>query len=432
VEVRRLTFTLVPGHAARHSSPHRSHRRVPFVQKLSIGVIGGGVAGLTFAHRFIALRGDGARLTVYDTGKHAVGGRASSRAFESRKIAVDHAAQVVVPNDAEFVELIDLLAKEGAMRKWETRLGVVGGGGAIEELWGHDADKWVGSPNMGAVCKALVRLTPGLHVRRPQWVAKIVRSKETGQWSFFNSGGRVLGRHDVVVIAHNGKCADRLLRPTGAKRIHQICRAEFVGEPRDETLQKLQLTSLWSLAAALDAESAENVAQYVGDYGGVFVRGSGKLSWFANNGSKSSNAKGVWTLLSSPSYAAANKVPQEAIPEDTAARIQAEMLQEFQAAIKCGHNITVDDSLVQLWGAALPVNQFSHRFAFDPAQQIAVCGDWMGSSASLETAALSGELLAKHLSRSLEVSHGLEGRFENCPTDTPIGTFKPRLRCIKS
>eukprot|EP00966_Prymnesium_polylepis_P303429 7008841-Prymnesium_polylepis.1 len=54
-----------------------------------IGVIGGGVAGLACARRLADLGKD---VVVFDTGKWAPGGRASSRKWADGGPPVDHAA----------------------------------------------------------------------------------------------------------------------------------------------------------------------------------------------------------------------------------------------------------------------------------------------------------------------------------------------------
>ena len=39
--------------------------------------------------------------------------------------------------------------------------------------------------------------------------------------------GKVIGNHDAIVIAHNGKCAERITSRTPAKAINRLLRVNF-------------------------------------------------------------------------------------------------------------------------------------------------------------------------------------------------------------
>jgi hypothetical protein len=79
---------------------------------------------------------------------------------------------------------------------------------------------------------------------------------------------RSQGVFDAVVISHNGKCANRLVGPTGAPRVAQ-------------QLMKLRLSAVWACMLALPAGLPEMAALE-----GAFVRGDPVLSWAANNTAK--------------------------------------------------------------------------------------------------------------------------------------------------
>ena len=85
----------------------------------SVGVIGGGVAGLMCATRLQEL---GLAPIVFDTGKHAVGGRASSRRLsftgadgKRAQLTVDHAAQFFLAQRESFRPYVESWAKAGAV-----------------------------------------------------------------------------------------------------------------------------------------------------------------------------------------------------------------------------------------------------------------------------------------------------------------------------
>ena len=51
---------------------------------------------------------------------------------------------------------------------------------------------------------------------------------------------------DYLVIAHNGKCADRLMSQAGVPRIHDLLRVRFTPK-LDTKNQTMQLCSIWAL-----------------------------------------------------------------------------------------------------------------------------------------------------------------------------------------
>ena len=79
----------------------------------SVAVIGGGVAGLACARKLQEL--GLSRTVVYDTGKHAVGGRASSRTWRGQP--ADHAAQFVAATTPEFGAYMEGLETAGVARR---------------------------------------------------------------------------------------------------------------------------------------------------------------------------------------------------------------------------------------------------------------------------------------------------------------------------
>ena len=55
-------------------------------------------------------------------------------------------------------------------------------------------------------------------MRRPQWVSDMVPREEDAAWQLVGRG-REQGLFDAVVIAHNGKCANRLTQPAGIPKV---------------------------------------------------------------------------------------------------------------------------------------------------------------------------------------------------------------------
>jgi hypothetical protein len=78
---------------------------------------------------------------------------------------------------------------------------------------------------------------------------------------------------------------------------------------------------------------------------GAFISGSPVLSWAANNTAKlssphhhqqqqqqqqSSPGLQCWTLISTNAFGQRNKVPQEAVPADVAAKVAGELVGELE------------------------------------------------------------------------------------------------------
>ena len=111
----------------------------------SVAVIGGGVAGLACARKLQEL--GLSRTVVYDTGKHAVGGRASSRTWRGQP--ADHAAQFVAATTPEFGAYMEGLETAGVARRLAPgELGHVRAPGAATPL-DDDIPRYSGVGGMG-------------------------------------------------------------------------------------------------------------------------------------------------------------------------------------------------------------------------------------------------------------------------------------------
>lgn len=131
-------------------------------------------------------------------------------------------------------------------------------------------------------------------MRRPQWVSE-ARFTPDG-WRLAGCG-RDQGVYDAVVIAHNGKCANRLAAPMGVPAVAA-------------QLRRLRLAATWVLMAAFRSPVA-----VPGGMEGAFIQGCQVLAWAGNNTAKLGPGGGrdgveCWTLISTQGYGGTNKVPQ--------------------------------------------------------------------------------------------------------------------------
>jgi predicted NAD/FAD-dependent oxidoreductase len=400
-------------------------------------------------------RGPGGRLATRTTadgsfvgaggGKSSNGGSGGSTTA-TPLLAFDHAAQFFTADDPEFAALAEEWKRRGLVREWPAervvRLGQGGGAG------GGDAKKlprppfYVPATSTGfrglaqkladeAVATGMVELQCGAWVSRlevdrrggrSQWraVVRAAASGGGGKKGTSNSSTRgcdeqggcdqggngesksasaPLPLFDAVVIAHNGKCANRLAAPMGSPRVAR-------------QLMSLRLSAAW--VAMLAFERPLSVT-----FEGAFVSGGGggktdpqqqPLAWAANNTAKlgllptSDDAQAshpeCWTLVSTDAYAQRRKVPQERVPADVARAVAAELSAAFAAAAGLGDAENLPPLAapprVQLWGAALPLNSPQVACVLDPAARVGVCGDWL-LGAGVQGAALSGLELARRM-----------------------------------
>ncbi|KAG2483517.1 hypothetical protein HYH03_017624 [Edaphochlamys debaryana] len=405
-----------------------------------VAIIGGGMSGLACARELARL---GIRSTVFDTGKHGVGGRMATRASGEASLKAgngsgsrpggsglsglrfDHAAQFFTVTDPLFQAVVDDWLAAGLVKEWAGPVGSLDAGSGAFRPLPPSPPRYVAVGGMRELAEAQAEaLAAGsqalVEFRRPCWVGKMQADVERG-W-VLSGEGRGQGVYDAVVIAHNGKCANRLVGPTGAPLVA-------------EQLMRLRLSAVWALMVAFEGPLP------VG-FEGAFIRNSPVLSWAGNNTAKlglSHNPEGLqcWTLFSTNEYGQANKVPQENIPADVADKVAEEMvaaLKEAATGAAKGQGGAWPRHVftrVQLWGAALPRNTPGVPCILDPDSRVGVCGDWL-SGGSLQSAAVSGITLARQIAglrgRSGEAQLapfrlGLEAPFAPLKGATEIGEF---------
>lgn len=256
-------------------------------------------------------------------------------------------------------------------------------------------------------------------VRRPCWVNSM--RAERLHWRLL-ARGRDQGAFDAVVIAHNGKCANRLVGGSGVPQV-------------ERQLRSLKLSALWVVMAAVQRDPAGPAQPQRLE--GLLVEGDPVLSWACNNSAKMGLSAAhspleCWTLISTPEYGWSNKVPQEAVPTAVAAQVARELIERADQMLGLGvsgDGRRVAYTRAQLWGAALPLNSPGVDCIWDAEGRVGVCGDWL-TGASIQSAFLSGRALARKIAASRGVSpedharlsEGLRAPFRPLAV-SPIGEF---------
>ena len=370
----------------------------------TIGIIGGGIAGLSCAQRLQQL---GLECTVYDTGKRGPGGRASSRIWHDGR-PVDHAVQSVgaSPNTA-FHDFLRCLEADGVVRQW-SGLGTLGESGFAPT---GGVPRYVGVGGMDAIANELAK---GLDIRQDVWVSPssgIYEEQGSGAWCVKESKS-VIRRFDAVVIAHNGKCAERLTSKIGSRDIHTLLRTRFASAATggDPGGGRMTLNSMYSLLFEVPVGAMPSSEARCG-VDGAYVTSEPALTYLGSNDAKHGGGVApreteVWTVLSSGPFGKAHKVAQEQLEGSEA---EAEVTGLLLAAVERACGLTKGSlanacvrSRLQLWGAAIPVNRWDGGdYLYSSAGRIGVAGDWLSpsgiGSSTVEGAWTSGKLLAEHL-----------------------------------
>ncbi|KAK1288862.1 hypothetical protein QJS10_CPB19g01151 [Acorus calamus] len=351
-----------------------------------VAIVGGGVSGLVCA---LNLERRGVRSTVFDTGMHGLGGRMGTRIIDPQPLVFDHAAQFFTVSDARFRELVDSWLEKGVVREWEGLIGELEVGGNFSPI-PSSPTRYIGVNGMRPVADSILSRSHLVNVVRPCWISRL--DPFNGMWHL-SENGKPQGGFDAIVIAHNGKCANRLLSSSGLPLLMK-------------QMKSLELSSIWALLAAFEKPLIVPARENFTPFEGAFVKGVDSISWMANNTNKlrsQSDGPQCWTFFSTASYGKQNKVPQENIPNVTAEKVKRDMLEGVEVAIGLSRGSLEQPiyTRVQLWGAALPTNTPNIPCIFDPYGRAGICGDWLLGS-SVEAAALSGMALADHIADYFE------------------------------
>jgi hypothetical protein len=264
-------------------------------------------------------------------------------------------------------------------------------------------------------------------------------TKATDNWNV-RALGKTIGKHDHLIVAHNGKCADRLMSKTPAKDVHNLLRVNFNDRVPANGGQKMTLNSLYSLTLCLKGpsilsqslqKSESFIAGFVQDHPrlGLVTCQTNKYPTTTYNkdnddddDDSNNNNFEVWTIISTAQFAKKYKAPQENLPEDVIENVTKLLVDSLQEDIIGNNNNNSDgttttlqsqvvESRLQLWGAAVPLNVWrgdpsnddkksddsgSSGFIYDPRYQVGVCGDWL-LEPSIAGAWTSGRQLAQHL-----------------------------------
>ena len=426
--------------------------------KESVAIIGGGIAGLSCAQR-LSLSGN-FDCTVFDTGRLRPGGRCSSRLVGDKpkaeseglqvpevypilsKHIIDHAAQILTvpagPEYTEFRKQVKQWEVQGIVRRYPTKTvcdiltnNKQGQGGVfyLKPLNTENGDDkplmYYGTKGMASIPLAMAQSSGGMfQIHQDVWVSPsngVRYQRGTSRNWKLQANGQTLGLFDRIVIAHNGKCADRLMSKTPAKDLHSLLQVNFSPSVPKWGGKRMTLNSIYSLTIAIDATTCP-LSQVLDKNRFIcgFVKNEPSLRFLSCQSRKYISTDPehpnveVWTILSSPTFAKQYKAPQEFLPPETVSNVTALLLQAVERSLGLPTDSLSNEILerrLQLWGAAVPLNVWTSRddrknhddessgFVYDGEYRVGVCGDWL-LRPSIAGAWESGRRLAEFMEQS--------------------------------
>ena len=278
--------------------------------------------------------------------------------IEGKICTFDHSAQYFTVSDPRFAKIVSFLHREGAIKIWTGKIGHLKKGKFVEDKTLTQA--FVGTEGMQTVPKCLAGL---VNVSQSVWVSNVFWEASGKKWNIDK-----YGFFDYLVIAHNGKCADKLMSNAGVPHVHKLLQVRF-SDHLNVKDKRMQLCSVWALLVcfprtlALPYEGA-----HVDDY---------DIAWIANNTAKIQGQRNqlgsleCWTIFSTREFGSKNKVPQENIPPLKAKEVTDKLLEGLGRVTGKADLPPPTFTKVQLWGAAVPMNVLlvSYSSYFLPVNQ---------------------------------------------------------------
>ncbi len=320
-----------------------------------VAIIGAGLSGLTCARE---LTSKGHRVTLFDKGR-GVSGRMSVRRTSDPSLQFDHGAQYFTARHPAFQQQVEEWMQQDVVAIWEGPF-VSLEQGLISEAPGQ-GPRYVGTPAMNALCKAL---TKDLEIRCSQRVSQINQSGSG--WQIVsedlstNQNIKQAEEFDHIVLTIPPAQAIKLLPENSS--LHNACKTAIMDPCR---------------CVMLAFESPLDV-----DFGAAFIQNS-SLRWIASENSKPgrNSRYECWTLHASSEWS-------QQYVDATHETVLPILLDAFATAFGKSLPEPVHAS-THRWLYAIPRNPLSEGSFQDVENQITICGDWC-HEARVEGAYMSG------------------------------------------
>lgn len=324
-----------------------------------IAIIGTGIAGLSAAQ---ALHAAGHEVQLFDKSRGSGGRMASKRSDVG---ALDLGAQYFTARDRRFVDAVQQWQARGWVAEWKPSLYHSKNGQLSASP--DEQVRWVGSPRMSAITRAMLGALP---VHFSCRITEVFRGRQ--HWNLQDAEGQSHGPFSHVVIAAPAPQASALL--AAAPKLAGAA-SSVIMEPT------------WAIALAFAKPLDTKVD-------GCFVQDS-PLDWLTRNRSKPGRdgSPDTWVLHASSSWSKHHlDMPKEAVIE--------QLHGAFAELIDCAMPAPVF-SLAHRWLYARPASAHQWGSLADADLGLYACGDWC-LSGRVEGAWLSGQDAARKLLAHLQ------------------------------
>ncbi|MBJ2241652.1 NAD(P)/FAD-dependent oxidoreductase [Pseudomonas sp. MF6772] len=319
-----------------------------------IAIIGTGIAGLSAAR---ALKDAGHAVQLFDKSRGS-GGRMSSKRSEAGTL--DLGAQYFTARDRRFVDEVQRWQANGWVAEWEPQLYNCQSGQLSPSP--DEQTRWVGTPRMSAITRALLDDLP---VEFGCRITEVFQGQQ--HWNLLDADGGNHGPFSHVIIATPAHQATALL--AAAPKLAS-------------TAAGVKMDPTWAIALAFDTPLDTPME-------GCFVQDS-PLDWLARNRSKPGRdaTPDTWILHATSAWSKQHlDLPKEAI---------IELLHgAFAELLHCSMPAP-SFSLAHRWLYARPAGSHEWGVLADADLGLYVCGDWC-LSGRVEGAWLSGQEAARRL-----------------------------------
>jgi renalase len=319
--------------------------------KVSIAVIGAGIAGLACA---LELSRADALVTVFERSR-GLGGRLGTR--RQGNFAFDHGAQFVTARSRSFVKYVEVAGRAGAAARWKPRV--------LEDdrSWTEPIADWhVGTPGMSALVRPLSR---SVELQTGVAVHELLQGQRG--WELQTDSGRGSRIFDAVAVAVPAPQALTLLGPHGRAFRH---------------LADVRMAPCWTAMLAFDLPI---------DAGAEARRWTrGPITWAACDSSKPQRPSGpqCWVVHASSEWSRTHL-------EADAGEVAQLLLREF--AMATGARLPAPVHLqAHRWRHALVEQPLGLPCLVDEEIAAGACGDWC-IAPRVEAAFESGRALAHSL-----------------------------------
>jgi renalase len=324
-----------------------------------IAIIGTGIAGLSAAQ---LLHEAGHPVQLFDKSRGS-GGRMSSKRSDAG--ALDLGAQYFTARDRRFVDVVQQWRARGWVAEWTPSLYTFKNGQLSASP--DEQARWVGSPRMSAITRAMLGALP---VHFSCRITEVFRGEHN--WHLQDAEGNSHGPFSHVIVATPAPQATTLL-----SSVPKLASAAA----------SVSMDPTWAVALAFASPLDSPVE-------GCFVHDS-PLDWLARNRSKPGRDTHLdtWVLHATSQWTKQHvDMPKEAVIEH--------LFGAFAELIGCAVPAPVF-SLAHRWLYARPASAHQWGILADADLGIYACGDWCLSGRA-EGAWLSGHEAARRLLAHLQ------------------------------